>query len=33
MAVRIIQKFLQQQKQVSIFLADIQCQQFGALIT
>ena len=27
--VPIIQKILQQQKQMSIFLVDIQCQQFG----
>ena len=33
MDVQIIQKNLQQQKQVNIFLADIQCQQFGDLIT
>ena len=28
MDVQIVQKILQQQKQVNIFLADIQCQQF-----
>ena len=33
MDVQIIQKILQQQKQVSIFLADIECQQFRHLIT
>ena len=32
MDVKIIQKILQQQKQVSIFLLDIRCQQFGGLI-
>ena len=33
MDVQIIQKNLQQQEQVSILLLDIQCQQFGGLIT
>ena len=33
MDVQIIQKILQQQKQVRIFPVDIQCQQFGDLIT
>ena len=33
MDVQIIQKTFQQKKQVSIFLPDIQCQQFGYLIT
>ena len=33
MDVETIQKILQQQEQVSIFLVDIQCQPFGYLIT
>ena len=33
MDVQIIQKTFQQKKQVSVFLPDIQCQQFGYLIT
>ena len=32
MTIKIIQKNLQQQKQVNIFLADIQCQIYGHLI-
>ena len=33
MNVQIISEILQQQKQMNIFLANIQCQQFGQLIT
>ena len=33
MDTQIMQKILQQQKMDSIFLANIQCQQFGHLIT